>query len=138
MKTIIRKYQETDFLTVREILLENFTLKKVASIANTSNQFALVAINDQEVVGFLQVQKLQDTIKGLDYYVVHYVCVKRKWQQQGIATSMFRFLTMMANTEKIAYIELTSKKERVFAHHLYESQGFKERLTTVFRKDLHS
>ena len=42
----------------------------------------------------------------------------------------------VARKDKALYIELTSRKDRVVAHHLYEKVGFEKRDSYIYRRTL--
>ena len=55
---------------------------------------------------------------------------------QGIGYMMMDKVLEIASNDKALYIELTSRKERVAAHHLYEKCGYEKRDSVIFRRVL--
>ena len=134
MEIIIRKYQDSDFKSLNELLKEAYDLTKKDN-TNAMNT-ELVAVSSNEVVGYLTINRLYDSVLSCHYCYVNYVCVKRNYQHRGIATLLFNKVFEICKHENISYIELTSNPTRIEAHQLYQKLGFNIRKTDVFRKEI--
>lgn len=134
MEIRIREYQNSDFNSLNELLKEAYDLTKKDN-TNAMNT-ELVAVSSNEVVGYLTINRLYDSILACNYCYVNYVCVKRKYQHRGIATLLFNKVFEICKHENISYIELTSNPTRIEAHGLYQKLGFNIRKTDVFRKEI--
>lgn len=134
MEIVIREYKNSDFDSLNELLKEAYGLTKKYNnnLVNTE----LVALLDNEVVGYLTINKLYDSILESNYCYINYVCVKKKYQNNGIATALFNKVFEICKIENISYIELTSNPTRIEAHGLYQKLGFNIRKTDVFRKEI--
>lgn len=133
----IRKYQDHDLESLNVLLQEaykefNFTRKGRKDPKNLE----VVAIVENQVVGYLVCNQLYDVIEDIHYGYVNDVCVLKKYQNKGIATKMFHYLFDQCKKDGLSYLELTSNKSRVAAHHLYQKLDFYIRKTDVFRKDI--
>lgn len=64
------------------------------------------------------------------------VVVDEKHRGMGYGTALMETMTAFAKKQGIAYIELTSRPERVAANKLYEGMGWKKRETNVYRLTL--
>lgn len=133
MKVIIRKYKKKDLDSLNEILKESYNLEKSG---RKSNNIELVAWCDEKVVGYLVVNRNYDSINGIYYFHINYVCVRSEYRNQGIATKLLQEVFKIAKDKNISYIELTSNKKREVAQHLYQKNGFSIRDTNVFRKEI--
>ncbi len=128
-------YYEDKYLDSLNCLLEEvFGVSK--TYKSISDDFELIMVNNNEVVGYLALNKCVDTLSGKNYFYVNYVCVKEEHRNQGIAKALFLKVFEICRELDIAYLELTSNSSRVAAHKLYEKLGFSVRETTVFRKEL--
>lgn len=131
----VREYMMTDYFDVSRIIKEAFDVEKV-NVNPDSNYRELVGVVDDNVVGYLVLTRVWDLVKGRPYYLVDYVCVDILYRNLGIGSMMMNKVLEIASNDKALYIELTSRKERVAAHHLYEKCGYKKRDSIIFRRVL--
>lgn len=136
MHVTIEKYQERDFYSLKRLLEEHYENITFRTLEETLTNFSLVARLEDEVVGHVRLDVLTDVFRGYQYGYINYLCVKTKLQKQGIATLLLKEVEQHAKEQGLVYLKLTSRKERVAAHHLYMKNDFKIRETTVFEKHL--
>lgn len=128
-------YYEDKYLDSLNVLLkEVFDVLKVSK--KKSDDIELLCVSKDTVVGYLALNRCQNSLTGEAYFYVNYVCVKEEYRGQGIATMMFDKVFEISKDMGISYLELTSSPKRVSAHALYKKVGFDVRETTVFRKVL--
>ena len=131
----VREYMMTDYFDVSRIIKEAFDVEKV-NVNPDNNYKELVGVVDDKVVGYLVLTRVLDLVKGRPYYLVDYVCVDSAYRNLGIGYMMMDKVLEIASNDKALYIELTSRKERVAAHHLYEKCGYETRESVIFRRVL--
>ncbi len=131
----VREYMMTDYFDVSRIIKEAFDVEKV-NVNPDNNYKELVGVVDDKVVGYLVLTRVLDLVKGRPYYLVDYVCVDSAYRNLGIGYMMMDEVLEIASNDKALYIELTSRKERVAAHHLYEKCGYEKRDSVIFRRVL--
>ena len=128
----IKKYDDKYLESLNELLEEAFSVSKHGVLAD--DDIELIAVSDEMVVGHLILHSCFDSIRSEKFYFVEYVCVKKSYQNQGIAKKLFEYVFKLCVDNRISYLELTSNPKRLAAHHLYHKLGFQLRETTVFRK----
>lgn len=131
----VREYRMTDYFDVSRILKEAFNASK-ANVNPDENYKELVATVDDKPVGYLVLTKVLDLVKGKPYFLVDYVCVDSNYRNLGIGKKLMDKVFEITTDSDGLYIELTSKRERVAAHHLYEKVGFEKRDSVIFRRVL--
>lgn len=131
----VREYRMTDYFTVSKILEEAFDIVK-ANVNPDKNYKELVAVVNDQVAGYLVLTRVMDLVKGRPYYLVDYVCVAKFYRNLGIGHLLMDKVLEIAQKDKALYIELTSRKERVIAHHLYEVSGYEKRDSYIYRRTL--
>lgn len=131
----VRKYLEDDYDDVKRIVDYAFNTK-ISKIIFTSNSFSLVAVSNDKVVGHVRIDCLYDTFKNKNYFLIGYICVDQDFRRLGIAKMMIDEVIKIGVENDISYIDLTTREERVHAHHLYEKCGFIKRGSFVFRREL--
>lgn len=131
----VREYKMTDYFDVSRILKEAFDVSK-ANVNPDENYKELVATVDDKPVGYLVLTRVLDLVKGRPYFLVDYVCVDSNYRKLGIGKKLMDKVLEIASSSDGIYIELTSRKERVAAHHLYEKCGYEKRDSIIFRRVL--
>ena len=134
---VIRKYVNDDFDGVINLLKDHFNISdNICSLDDSDNNFGIVALVNEKVVGYVRIDKLINPFKICNYYFLSYVCVDSNYQNISIGTKMLEFIFNEAKNDNVNYIELTSKSSREAANHLYLKTGFIIRDTNVFRKEI--
>lgn len=134
MEVIVRNYQDTDLDSVNIILSEAFNIKK--DNFNYENNKEVVALLDNQVVGYLLLTKVYNPIKKIFYFIVDNVCVLSTCRGKGIGKKMLNFVDNIAKEDNISYITLTSGYQRTSAHKLYEKCGYVKRESDIFKKEI--
>lgn len=131
----VREYRMTDYFDVSRILEEAFGVTK-ANVNPDNNYKEYVAVVNDVVAGYLVLTRVLDLVKGRPYYLVDYVCVAKSYRNLGLGQLLMERVLEVARKDKALYVELTSRKDRVAAHHLYEKVGFEKRDSYIFRRTL--
>jgi len=119
-----------DFLgTTRERyenpLLESY-IKAFEEIDADKNNELIVALNDDEIVGTLQITFTPSiSFQGGKRATVESVRVDEKYRGQGIGKELMRWAIERARKENCVAMQLTTNAERQDAHRFYESLGFR-------------
>ncbi|MBQ2639808.1 MAG: GNAT family N-acetyltransferase [Bacilli bacterium] len=133
MKINIRTYKTSDKDSLNILLREVYDLEKKE---NTTNNIEIVAEYNNQIIGYLTINKLYDSVRNINYAFLNYVCVQKEYRNNGIASNMLEYVFNICKKINISYIELTSNDRRIEAQHLYENRGFSIRETNVFRKEI--
>ena len=133
MKIDIRTYKTSDKESLNILLNEVYNLEK---IEDNSSNLEILAVDNDMVVGYLTINKLYDSVRNINYAFLNYVCVKKEYRNNGIASHMLEYVFNICRNNNISYIELTSNDNRVEAQYLYSNMGFSIRETNVFRKEI--
>ena len=131
----VREYRMTDYFDVSRILEEAFGVTK-ANVNPDNNYKEYVAVVNDVVAGYLVLTRVLDLVKGRPYYLVDYVCVAKSYRNLVLGQLLMERVLEVARKDKALYIELTSRKDRVVAHHLYEKVGFEKRDSYIYRRTL--
>lgn len=127
----IREYSDSDLESLNILLNEVYGIEKKE---NTTINTELVAEYNNEIVGYLTINKQYDSVKNIKYCYINYVCVKEEYRRYHIATELLKKVEEICKKENISYIELTSNSTRLAALELYKNNGYKKRDTNVYRK----
>ena len=133
MEIVIREYVDSDLFSLNKLLKDVYDLEK--SCFNNKN-IEIVAVLDNQVIGYLTINRLYDSVRDINYAFLNYVCVDKDYRNIGIASNMLNYVFDICNKLGIKYIELTSNSSRIEAKKLYRDSGFVVRDTNVFRKEI--
>jgi len=134
VEVIIREFKNDDLESLNNLLNEVYEVKRCG--LTTNGNIELVAVFNNEIVGYTIINKLYNVIENCYYAHINYVCVLKEYRNKGIASKIFNEVFNICKEESIKYLELTSNSSRVEAHKLYKNLGFSIRETDVFRKEL--
>lgn len=108
-------------VSLKECYVEAFK-----NICEDKNSILLVACEDGEVVGSLQVTFTQYlSHKGSRRATIENVHVFEKSRNRGVGTQLMNHAISLAKEEKCSIVQLTSNKSRKDAHRFYERIGFR-------------
>jgi ribosomal protein S18 acetylase RimI-like enzyme len=112
---------------------QSFTEDSLREIINSPQSYLYIAIHVQtkEVAGMIM-----QTIYRIPYTTKSYIddlFIDEKFRKMGIATRLFQKVVDNAKEHKAAYVDFTSKPDRVEGNSLYEKLGFEKRDTNVYR-----
>ena len=117
----IEKMTSCDISNVKELessqninILSENTIK---TDLKDDNYMYFIAKLNEEIVGYIAISKIFDTIDILS------IVVKKEYQKQGIATKLLQFIFTLENTSKIM---LEVRKSNIPAQMLYEKLEFKK------------
>ena len=98
-------------------------IKNIIEKSINGDNLILIAIDEENIVGFLSAQKGEyKRIKHTDYIVVG---IREKYRGKGIGSKLFSELDTWAIENKITRLELSVICSNTIAKHLYEKNGFK-------------
>lgn len=96
--------------------------KNIIEKSINGDNLVLVATDDENIVGFLSVQRgVPKRIKHTGYIVVG---IREKFRGKGIGSKLFSELDIWARKNNITRLELSVICSNTVAKHLYEKSGF--------------
>lgn len=96
----------------------------------------LLAIIDNKIVGMVTIDYLYDNFLNEKYAYINNVCVSTNYRGKKIGYNLMLRCEEIAKKENCKYIKLTSNKNRIAAHKLYNNLNYKIYDTTVFKKNI--
>ncbi len=135
----IRWSKENEIEEIILLLKESFpivtTKEKVAKNLNNKTRILVCEI-EEKVVGVILVRTIENFLEDLNNFHLDNVCVKKEFQNIGIASKMLEMIEKIAIDEKIDFIDLTASNYRLAAHHTYLKNGYEKRESCLFRKKI--
>jgi ribosomal protein S18 acetylase RimI-like enzyme len=94
-------------------------------ISADPRQLLVVAVNEQEIVGTLQLTVIPGlSRRGARRAQIEGVRVSRRYRSRGLGAAMIQWAIGESAARQCALVQLTSDKSRVDAHRFYERLGF--------------
>ena len=101
---------------------------------NTKNLIGLYLNN--ELVGLAQLDYLENNFENTKIAYINNFCIKENYRHQGLGDNLLKECLNIAKTNGATQIQLTSNKKRVYAHMLYNKNGFKTIDTILLKKEI--
>ena len=97
-------------------------VKNIIEKSVNGDNLTLLAIDEENIIGFLSVQRgAYKRIRHTGYVVVG---LREKYRNMGIGSKLFSELDIWAIENNITRLELTVISSNTVARHLYENNGF--------------
>jgi len=94
-------------------------------ISADSRQLLVVAVDEQEIVGTLQLTVIPGlSRRGARRAQIEGVRVSRRYRSRGLGAAMIQWAIRESAASQCVLVQLTSDKSRVDAHRFYERLGF--------------
>jgi len=144
MEIKIREIIEDDYAAVasmwnNELGYGNVSADTIASHMarmNVSEHYkTLVAISENNVIGFIAVVEILAFEFDIGYLKVDALAVRENCQKQGVGTSLLKYAENYAIKKGLTELLLNSGFQRANAHMFYERYGF-EKKSYCFRKKI--
>ncbi len=131
------KYLTDEQEYVLDLINKTFNTKaNIETFKLLDNQKILLLKDNNIIVATVLITLKKDPIKNTKSYYLDYICVKEEYRHKGLGKKLLEKIEEIAINEKIDFIELTSKKERVAARNLYQQFGMSIKDTDIFIKKL--
>lgn len=133
MNLLIRPYKVTDAVQITELIKKeigyedvNYEMitKKLRLIQAHPDYTTLVALSDNEVIGFAGFYKGMDYEFDEDYIRVIALAVNKAYQNKDVGTKLLEEVESYATRRRINTIVLSSALDGNEAHSFYEGKGY--------------
>ena len=130
---IIREYKRDDNLKLLNLFNRCFNYNFKTIDMKPSGMIYVVLVDDK-IVGMATIDILNDIFKNIKYGYVNNVCIDPDYQRQGLGKKLMDKILEYGINNDLEYIMLTSNKNKVAAHGLYKSVGYKIVDDSLFKK----
>ncbi|MDQ0481772.1 GNAT family N-acetyltransferase [Guptibacillus hwajinpoensis] len=128
LSAIVRLLAEDEIGSKREEYRHPLPLEYVEAFAAIEAQVGnqlIVASNDQEVIGCLQLTIIPGLARrGMKRAQIEAVRVQENYRGKGVGEELFKEAIEIAKSEHCGLVQLTTDKQRRHAHRFYERLGF--------------
>lgn len=132
---MIRELTDKDLEQAKKIYCESFCKEEIE--ANLPVAGVLLGIFvDNILIGLVQMDYIYNYFENKKIAYINSLCIKKEYRHQGYGDQLLKFCIKLARDNNADMINLTSNKNRVYAHMLYQKNNFEVVDTVLLKKDL--
>lgn len=132
---MIKELTKMDLEEAKEIYCESFNKKeKEISIDLTGTILGIYL--DDRLIGIAQIDYINNYFENKKIAYINSLCIKKGYRHQGYGDQLLKACIKIARDNRADMVNLTSNKNRVYAHMLYQKNDFEAIDTVLLKKDL--
>lgn len=124
-----------DYNTALNLYCESFNKEKKDITIPLLGELIGLYLN-QELIGIAQIDYLNNLFENRRQAIINSFCIKQEYRNQGYGNYLLNNCINYLKKKNINQINITSNKNRVYAHMLYKSNNFETIDTILLKKDL--
>ena len=132
---VVRKLMANELEMALELYCDSFLKEKKNSNLDLLGEVFGMFLED-ELIGMVQFDFIHHIFEDTKILYVNGFCIRDSYRNQGYGDKLLKWCLAFANEHHVDVIQLTSNKTRVYAHKLYEKNGFETVDTVIFKKDI--
>lgn len=132
---IVKKIQNTELNLVLDIYNECFNKNsKSIEIPLLGDLFGLYM--DNKLIGIIQIDYINNIMENERIAIINNFCIKKEFRNKGYGNFLLNDCIKYLKHKNINKINLTSNKNRVYAHMLYKNNNFNIIDTLLLNKEI--
>lgn len=132
---VVRKLMDNELNLALDLYCDSFLKEKKNSNLKLLGEVFGVFLDD-ELMGMVQFDFIHHIFEDKKILYINGFCIKNSYRNQGYGDKLLKWCISFAKGHQVDIIQLTSNKTRIYAHQLYEKNGFEIVNTTIFKKDI--
>lgn len=132
---IIKKLDKQDFETAKQLYCDCFHKSyQKTTIPLTGTIIGLYL--ETELIGIAQMDYINNVFDNKKICYINSFCIKKEYRHQGYGNKLLNECLKIAHDNQANMINMTSNKNRIYAHMLYQKNNFEPINTILLKKDL--
>lgn len=132
---VIRELKMEEFKMASDLYCECFNKeKKDVTLPLMGNVIGLFL--DNRLIGMAQIDFINNIFEDEKIYYINSFCIKDGYRHKGYGTALLDWCINFIKLSGGTMINMTSNKNRVYAHMLYKKMGFEVVDTVLLKKDI--
>ena len=137
---------KTDFKIIKEIPKEEYNIainiynecfnKNTTNIATPLLGNLLGLYLDNTLIGIAQIDYFNNIMDNQKQAIINNFCIKKEYQHQGYGNYLLNECIKYLKNKGINKINMTSNKNRIYAHMLYQKNNFEIIDTILLNKNI--
>lgn len=132
----IRLMKNAEVEQVKNLVFKTLSRQNNKKYVNSANNFTIVALVDDEVIGVATVFIHDDELMGEKNYFVSNLCVDSEYQRMGVATKIMTFIEELGKKNEIKYIYTLVPFKYYETNKLFEHLKYDIKNMNCYRKEL--
>jgi len=91
---------------------------------------------NNQLIGITQIDYLNNIMENTKQAIINNFCIKKEYQHQGYGHIFLNECIKYLKQKEITKITLTSNKNRIYAHKLYQKNNFTKIDTIILNKNI--
>lgn len=130
----VKKIDTSDIERAKTIYQKCFEKKNCHSRGNLDSLLGLYL--NQELIGIAQIDFIDNYFEGIKIAILNSFGIDPEFQNQGYGDYFLKECLRFCQRKGAVKMQLTSKRQRIYAHHLYQKNGFVELDTVLLEKKI--
>ena len=132
---LIRKLEVHEYELAKELYCDSFFKDKQDIKLELLGEIIGLFL-DNELIGMVQLDFINHIFEDIKILYINGFCIKKEYRHQGYGDKLLKWCISYAKEYSFDMIQMTSNKNRVYAHMLYEKNDFEIVDTLVLKKDI--
>ena len=132
---IIKELPKEDFELAKQLYCECFYKEYKKTTIQLNGTILGIYINN-ELIGISQIDYINNVFENQIQAYINNFCIKENYRNQGYGDILLKKCLQYIKENNGNIINMTSNKDRIFAHKLYKNNNFEIVDTIVLKKDL--
>lgn len=124
-----------DYNIALELYCQSFNKEKKELTIPLLGELIGLYLN-KELIGIAQIDYLNNLFENRSQAIINSFCIKQEYRNQGYGNYLLNSCINYLKKKNINQINITSNKNRVYAHMLYKNNNFEPIDTILLKKDL--
>lgn len=131
---IIRKLEFSEYELAKDLYCDSFVKDKKDTKLELLGEIIGLFLND-ELIGIVQFDFIHHIFEDIKILYINGFCIKKEYRHQGYGDKLLKWCISYAKEYSFDVIQMTSNKNRVYAHMLYKKNDFEIVDTLLLKKD---
>lgn len=132
---IIKEVPKQDLQQAKQLYCECF--HKTYQATTTRIQGTILGMyQDNKLIGLAQIDYLNNFFENKKIAYINSLCIQEKYRHLGYGNQLLQECIKISKQNKADYINITSNKNRIYAHMLYHKNNFQPVDTILLKKEL--
>lgn len=132
---IIKELPKSELENAKKLYCDSFN-KELKETNIKLNGTILGLYLDNTLIGIAQIDYINNYFENKKIAYINSLCIKKEYRHQGYGDQLLKACIQISQEKKADIINLTSNKNRVYAHMLYQKNNFEIVDTILLKKEL--
>ena len=132
---IIKELEQSDLEEAKKLYCESFHKEYQETTISLLGTIIGMYV-ENELIGIAQIDYINNIFENKRIGYINSFCIKNKYRHQGYGDTLLKECIKIIENNNGNMINMTSNKNRVYAHMLYQKNNFEIVDTLLLKKDI--